>query len=172
MEQEPLFDAPIPGQSLTAELGGRPWQQPPQYNTVDEALGFYVQRLVDPRFIPGIIDSMEVGIPLTSMANTLQLGGVMQGLHTVDVGILISPVIVEMLAYLAEEAGIEYELGMDDKPSEEGYRPSTIARVKKKLEDQLGDIDLDKMQEEAEVESAPEEEAPDEEAQTGLMARR
>ena len=28
------FNAPIPGQSLTAELGARPWQHPPQYATV------------------------------------------------------------------------------------------------------------------------------------------
>ena len=27
------FDRPIPGMSLTAELGNRPWQQPPQYST-------------------------------------------------------------------------------------------------------------------------------------------
>ena len=28
---EPMFDGPIPGESLTAELGARPWQSPPQY---------------------------------------------------------------------------------------------------------------------------------------------
>ena len=33
--KEPIFDAPIPGMSLTAELGGRPWQSPPQYATVE-----------------------------------------------------------------------------------------------------------------------------------------
>ena len=39
---EPKIDAPIAGQSLTAELGNRPWQQPPQYTTVEEALQFYM----------------------------------------------------------------------------------------------------------------------------------
>ena len=29
-----LFDAPVAGQSLTAEVGARPWQQPAQYSTV------------------------------------------------------------------------------------------------------------------------------------------
>ena len=28
---------PYPGMSLTAELGARPWQNPPQFSTVDEA---------------------------------------------------------------------------------------------------------------------------------------
>ena len=45
---EPQVDAPIPGQSLTAPLGGRPWQQPPQFSTVEEAIQFHIQRIIDP----------------------------------------------------------------------------------------------------------------------------
>ena len=37
----PVFDAPVPGEAMTAELGARPWQQPAQYTTVEEALDFY-----------------------------------------------------------------------------------------------------------------------------------
>ena len=42
--QEPAFDAPIPGQSLTHEVGARPWQQPAQYPTVEGALEWYLSR--------------------------------------------------------------------------------------------------------------------------------
>ena len=28
MQETPTFDAPIPGESLTHELGARPWQSP------------------------------------------------------------------------------------------------------------------------------------------------
>ena len=35
---ELMFDAPIPGMGMTHEVGGRPWQTPPQHNTVEEAL--------------------------------------------------------------------------------------------------------------------------------------
>ena len=31
----PNFDVPIPGQSLTAELGARPWQTPPEFPTIE-----------------------------------------------------------------------------------------------------------------------------------------
>ena len=34
----PSFDYPIPGQGMTAEVGSRPWQNPPQYTTVEQAL--------------------------------------------------------------------------------------------------------------------------------------
>ena len=35
---EVVHDGPVAGQSLTAEFGARPWQSPPQYNTLEEAL--------------------------------------------------------------------------------------------------------------------------------------
>ena len=38
MLKEQSFDAPIPGMSMTHELGARPWQSPPQYSTVDEVI--------------------------------------------------------------------------------------------------------------------------------------
>jgi len=41
-EDEPLLDAPIPGQSLTAELGGRPWQKPSEMNTLEDAIDYYM----------------------------------------------------------------------------------------------------------------------------------
>ena len=69
---EPLFDAPIPGQGLTHELGGRPWQSPPQYSTVDEAVDYYTSRLSTPEATSQIIDILKMGIPVTSLANTGQ----------------------------------------------------------------------------------------------------
>ena len=93
------FNAPIPGQSLTAELGARPWQHPPQYATVEEAMDFYAPRILEPQFRDNIVDVMELGIPLTTIANSLQSGGVMQGKHTIDVGILILPLPLLSLRY-------------------------------------------------------------------------
>ena len=62
-----------------------------------------------------------MGLPLTTIANALQQGAVMQGKHTLDVGILVMPVIMEMLAYLATERGVEFNMGtnveVDDNPS-------------------------------------------------------
>ena len=34
------LDAPIPGQSLTAPLGDRPWQKPARFSQPDVALAF------------------------------------------------------------------------------------------------------------------------------------
>ena len=77
----PPIDAPIPGQSLTAELGGRPWQKPPQYITPEQALEHYIPRLTDPEVYDQLLDVLELGIPAMTIAETMQLGGVMEGLH-------------------------------------------------------------------------------------------
>jgi len=133
---EPMIDAPIAGQSLTAELGNRPWQQPPQYTTVEEALQFYIPRLTNPEMLDDLLNVMETGVPLTTLANAIQSSGVMEGKHSLDVGILIMPVLMETMAYLAEEAGIKYEAGTNkrigsDKPSDAAIARA-IAMVKKK----------------------------------------
>ena len=36
-EVNPMFSAPIAGQSLTAEVGSQPWQKPPKLVTVQDA---------------------------------------------------------------------------------------------------------------------------------------
>ena len=133
---QPMIDAPIAGQSLTAELGNRPWQQPPQYTTVEEALEYYIPRLTNPEMLDDLFNVMETGIPLTTIANAIQSSGVMEGKHSLDVGILILPVLMETMAYLAEEAGIEYEAGTNkrigsDKPSDAAVARA-LAMVKKK----------------------------------------
>jgi hypothetical protein len=157
---EALIDAPIAGQSLTSEVGGWPWEQPPQYSTVEETLEFYVPRLTEPTLQNELMDVIEMGLPLTTIANALQQGAVMQGTHSLDVGILVMPVIMEMLAYLAEERGIKFNMGtnveVDDNPS-----GVAVKLALKKLKAKEG-----------EPEEKPEQEVEIEEPIGGLMSRR
>ena len=118
-----------------------------------------------------------MGIPLTTIANAMQVGGAMQGYHTIDVGMLVMPVLIEMMAYLAEQAGVEYTMGTeDDRMGDTGYSESTIAKVKQKIDSELEAMGMDASdlaQQSAPVTPAmPEETAMDNPEPTGLMARR
>tara|TARA_R110001583_G_scaffold54421_1_gene166660 strand:- start:264 stop:782 length:519 start_codon:yes stop_codon:yes gene_type:complete len=162
---EPMIDAPIAGQSLTAELGNRPWQQPPQYTTVEEALQYYVPRLTNPEMLGDLLNVMETGIPLTTLANAIQSSGVMEGKHSLDVGILIMPVLMETMAYLAEESGIEYEVGTNKKIGSDKPSSAAIARaiaMVKKEKGESSEEPEEEMQTEMELE----------EPSGGLMSRR
>jgi hypothetical protein len=108
------FDMPIPGMALTHELGARPWQTSPEMSTFEEGLDFYVSRIVNPKMAARLLDIIETGVPLTAIAETLTLGGVMQGLHTIDVGVLVNPVLVELMEGLAKNAEVKYTVGDTD----------------------------------------------------------
>lgn len=162
----PFIDGPIPGQSLTFELGNRPWQNPPQYTSVEEALEYYLPRLVEPEFVDELLNVMDMGVPLTTIANAMQVGGVMQGMHTVDIGVLIIPVLIEMMAYIGDDAGIKYNTGMEpsgkrnDKP-----KSSAIARAVAKAKKRMDEMETE------ETTPMVEEQMP-EAKETGLMSRR
>tara|TARA_Y100001973_G_C5201306_1_gene337895 strand:- start:2459 stop:2944 length:486 start_codon:yes stop_codon:yes gene_type:complete len=159
MIQQPSLDAPIPGEGLTHELGDRPWQKPAQLTNVDDVMPFYREKITDEEFIPQLMQVIELGIPLTTIANAMQSAAVMEGVHSIDVGVLMLPIIVELLKFVAEKNNVKYVTGMekrDVKPNDE----MVTALAMKEIDEEAG------MQEE------PAEEEPVEESQPrGLMAR-
>ena len=162
-DKTPEINAPIPGMSLTAPLGGRPWQQPPQMATVEEAIDYYVPKIMDREFVPELLTIIELGIPLTTIANSFQLASVMEGKHSIDVGILVIPVLVELMITLADSNEVEYVSGMS-REKEKGLSNAQIALAKKK-----GMLDKNLKVEEPNPEPTEE---PEEEPNMGLMSRR
>jgi len=159
-----FLDAPIPGESLTTEPKSRPWEQPPKYTTTEDALAFYIPRLSDAELMAPMVDVMEEGTTVVAVAEMIQSSGVMQGLHTLDVGILISPVLVELLITQAELADIKFKVGTEasDIPD------SNLVR---KAVDNVGAEYFDTSVEVGE-EEVIEEEAPMDVPSDGLMSRR
>jgi hypothetical protein len=156
-----MFDAPIPGMSLTHELGARPWQSPPQYTTVDEAVEYYLERMSTDEFMDQMADVLEMNVPVTTLANTIQLASVMDGKHTVDVGMLVMPLLMEMIMLIGDNAGVKYDSGLTDAP-DNTTKDTLIEAVRKEMQQKI-----DESEEEPEVE-----EVKEEEPKSGLMARR
>ena len=148
MLDEERFDAPIPGMSLTAEAGNRPWQKPPRYANTKDVVEYYIERMSTDEFSNMLVDVAESGIPLTTIANSIQMYGVMEGIHSIDSGILALPVIMEMMLLTVDAAGIEYNSGMSEE-DEEKVIDSDLLLSK------LKDTNLDNI--EQEEESEPEE---------------
>ena len=158
------FNAPIPGQGLTAELGSRPWQTAPEFSTLEEGVDFYVSRIVQPKMAAQLLDIIEMKIPLTAIAETLTLGGVMQGLHTVDVGVLVNPILVELMEGLAKNAEVPYVVGDTDGEDipDKGILNKAMAS--------LSDIDKEELEEEMSYQDDNNENVSVE--PKGLMSRR
>ena len=164
MEQS--FDRPIPGMGMTFEVGSRPWQTPPELTTVEQATDYYVERMGSDEFKAQLADVMEMGVPLTTLANTIQLASVMEGIHSVDVGMLLIPIIVEIMITIADSQGVKYQTGMENMNTE---RPTAIARI---ITDKMKEKDIP--QEEMPMAELQEQEVQVEEKSEpmGLMARR
>jgi len=162
--QEPVFDLPVPGMGMTHELGARPWQQPPQYTNVDDVAQFYLAKMEDEAFNDNVLNLLETKMPVTMIANALQTTGVMNGVHTIDVGMLTLPIIMEMIMFLADSEGIDYVSGTERDINSEVMDTSIELAVDKVADDN------DMMNEENIIEEN--EPMVENEMPTGLMARR
>ena len=151
---------PVPGQSLTHELRARPWQNPPQFNTVEESMDWYLERFDNPELVEEMLSIIENKVPLSVIANSMQLGAVLQGVHSIDVGVLITPIIIEILRTLAEKTDSDYVIG--DEP-EDTDRPSDA--VIESAVNKIKSMPIEDKVEEEEIEE-------DDEEPMGLMARR
>lgn len=101
--------APIPGMSLTQEPGNAPWEQPPLYDKPEEALAFYLDKFNDEDTLDDVLFAMETGYPVEPLVDLMTSYGVMQGYHSVDVKMLIAPIMHEYLLSLAEASGIDVQ---------------------------------------------------------------
>tara|TARA_R110000803_G_scaffold146772_1_gene212470 strand:+ start:202 stop:714 length:513 start_codon:yes stop_codon:yes gene_type:complete len=166
IQNEPLLDAPIPGQSLTAELGNRPWQQPSELKTLEDAVDYYIPRLGDPTLMNKTLSIIESGVSLTSIAEIFTLSGTMEGKHNVDVAVLVSPVIVEFLKGLGDLAGIKYTIDADEEDKSD-VSPLDMIEAEKELlkEEDVEELVTDTIQDNVEETETMEE-------PKGLMARR
>ena len=150
MLNEERFDAPIPGMSLTTEVSNRPWQNPPRYANTKDVVEYYIERMSTDEFSDMLVDVAETGIPLTTIANSIQMYGVMEGIHSVDSGILALPIIMEMMLLSVDAAGIEYNSGMSEENEERVINSDLLLS---KMEDT--NLDNMKREEEPELEESP-----------------
>jgi hypothetical protein len=110
-----FLSAPIPGMSLTTEPGNRPWEQPPQLTKLSEVVDYYTDRLTEPELVDALMDAISNDAPVYETVMGLVNYSVMNGVHSVDTGMMASVVVVEMIKALAELNGIGYILTADDK---------------------------------------------------------
>jgi len=102
------FGAPIPGNSLFTTPKDVPWERPSELDTVDDALAYYFTNLRDPEIIDDVMTVVDMGIPLEPIVKTMYMSSVMMGIHNLDVGLIVAPVLTEFLAAVAKTYEIDF----------------------------------------------------------------
>tara|TARA_R100001463_G_scaffold101538_3_gene155991 strand:+ start:525 stop:1100 length:576 start_codon:yes stop_codon:yes gene_type:complete len=183
---EPRFEAPIPGQSLTSEPKLYPWETPPELDKVGDVLGFYINKLSSQEVMDDLFIALDEGFPLNILVKSILTTGVMEGMHSIDVSMVIAPVLHEYILGAAKIQGVKVKERPTTKDEElaEKEKATLAASIERGLEKSpkedmgreileealsfvQGDMDM-----EAEEEMSTEEEDMPEEKPMGLMSRR
>lgn len=113
------FDAPIPGQSLTMPPGAMAMEHPPSFTDPEQALEYIWNKLTVPKKARDLILLLKKGAPVEYIVNTVLFEGVIQGLWTVDVAMLMYQVVVWQVEKIAQMKGVKYKFRNDDPREEE-----------------------------------------------------
>ncbi len=162
----------IPGQSLTAEPKNAPYENPPELNTAEDSIMWHLNRLQDKEKFKALADTLELGLDVVTITEGLLRGAVMGGIHSIDISLIIAPVIHEYITSTAEKLGIDFEEGLTDNSEQDDAIEYQINE--KKAKDMLAELDME-VEEDMDTEESMQEELPMDmprEKPKGLMARR
>lgn len=137
MAIDPFFVGNIPGNSLTVEPGSVPWEQPPKLVTVEETAEYYAESLSNPDIIYDILSALNRGAPILSLVNTITKFGIMKGLHTVHVGFLVTPIIVEIIKTFADINNVKYVVTNDEKMNKGKVNPTLIRDIIREIKEEI-----------------------------------
>jgi hypothetical protein len=129
-----FLSGPIPGESLTLEPKSVPWEQPPKIDDPEEALNMHLSRLSDEKMIKDLAPILEMGMPISALTESILTSAVMKGIHSLDVSLIIAPVIHGFIESTARDLGIPFKTGFEE---DEGAQDSDFiaAQVSKRLEE-------------------------------------
>jgi len=142
------FSSPVPGMSLTTEPKARAWEKPAKYAEPEEALKYYIDEMSSPEMLNKMADILESKFPADALTDGIILGGVMKGIHSIDVGVIISPALYIFIKEMGRMMDVEVVTGLEgsDVPDEGMLR---MAREQEVEEDTEGQEVLSEVVEEA-----------------------
>jgi hypothetical protein len=135
---------PIPGMSLAGEPGNVPWEQPPMFVELDDVVNYYVEKMTEPESVDKLLAAMKTDASLIDMANVAIKAGMMKGIHSIDVGVVTIPILVELMktigdmndvGYVVEDKDLGGGVQIDEATAREVLK-GAVADVKEKIEDQ------------------------------------
>lgn len=112
---ELMADAPIPGENYLSDTRNYPWHRPPEIVDYDEAVDYLIGRLGDPEHSELIYSLIKLKQPLTSIVAGLMMQSIGRGKFAIDLAILAAGPIYRYLEILADQNGMEYETGLENK---------------------------------------------------------
>lgn len=137
-EKAEVMDAPIPGESLTANPDNpMPWETPPEYTSVEQFVDDLFMKITDRDNLDGVLNSIRKGVPIEDVAQVILFQAMASGKITTDLVLLAAEPTVYMLIGLSQYAGIENAVlyPEDDMIYDEDEELSALEQALKGKED-------------------------------------
>jgi len=113
------MDGPIPGQSLTKEPRNALYERPPEITDPNDAILWHMRKLSDPNRLDNLLFTLEYGLPVKHATQAALTTAVAQGIHNIDVSLIIAPVIHKFISSTAKEAGVSFKEDFDNSELKE-----------------------------------------------------
>ena len=133
---EARFEAPIPGQSLTGEPKPYPWETAPEIDKVGDVINFYIDKLSSQEVMDDLFIALDEGFPLNILVKSILTTGVMEGMHTIDVSMIVAPVLHEYILGAARMQGVKVKERPETKDEQlsEKEKKALASTVERSLE--------------------------------------
>tara|TARA_X000001388_G_C2234251_1_gene124560 strand:+ start:1739 stop:2326 length:588 start_codon:yes stop_codon:yes gene_type:complete len=110
----------IPGQSLTNSPDTPyPWEQPASFTDINEALDYLVSELIQEERYVSLISGIGQGVPVSDVTMQLLYKGFQEGLFNPDLMLMLIEPLMYIIIALAERAGVDYSVYVDDESDDE-----------------------------------------------------
>ena len=184
----PAMNRPIPGQSLTDEPKNYAWERPPEITDPNEAVKYHLDRVADPEVIDNVFYALDMGMPVKTLTDSMMTGAVGKGIHSIDVGLMVEPLIRRAVMKIADNAGVDYRESFEEQEVSIEERAARMVKIVESTPEDERDAGYDflkesvaniqetpspDMEEEGMMQEEPEmsEDTMVEEKPKGLMAR-
>ena len=135
-----MFNSVQPLYSLTQDQKKYKFRQPPEITDFDELVEFYIERVSRANVIDDTLHLLEIGLPLEHLTRFIIRLNVAEGVHTIEQGLLMRPILFEYLKGIATDAGVDFKERFDNKSErEEKALNRAVALAKKGLKGRTKD---------------------------------
>jgi len=129
-----IFDRTPPGFSLTQEPKGSPFENPPDIVDPEEATRYHLDKMNNSNAFEDISYFLEAGIDIPTLVQGILRSAVFQGIHSVDVSLIVAPVLHEFIKDIGDATGVDYDEGISDDKERAVIRyQRNVARAEKML---------------------------------------
>lgn len=134
-----LTDRPIPGQSLTTPPKSAPYERPPETNDPKSALKMHIENLDKPEAIEDIAYFVQTEVDIETLTEGILRSAVMEGIHSIDISLILAPLIHEYITGSLDALNIKYNEGFDTTEEDEQLRMRRNASLaQRQIEKEMG----------------------------------